>query len=301
VDNQPSKGSHSENEADHKSNADQREGGGEEISIWGFWANHPVAVIGLFVSGILMSSLLEFPGGNPKHLWYFGGGLWALLGVIIYWLISVQVARMKAARPVPVAAGQPQNVPTAPPPVTAPLSFWAGWKWILRDEGVWWLYNDDNLHVRRCPLSLSMLLQIKNTGAGAFTIDDAYFNRYQLEGEYSGQWKPVAYPLIQYGTVLWGGDVKQLFTFNKPIFNVVTKSRVIVPGETIEGWVFLVGKDKAATNDFRITITDLIGNKATEPIACNIPHPAMFEITVPAEEKPFDITPYPEQVPDNLK
>jgi len=62
---------------------------------WGFWSDHPLAVIALFIGGIFLASITSFPGGNPKQLWYFAFGLWVVLGAIIWWVFGGIIARMQ--------------------------------------------------------------------------------------------------------------------------------------------------------------------------------------------------------------
>ena len=90
---QPIQSGHAENEADYK--AENNRIGWSHVFDWGFWVQHPLATLTFFSGGLLLSPITDFPGGNPKQLWYVALGLWIMLAVIIGWIFSGIIARME--------------------------------------------------------------------------------------------------------------------------------------------------------------------------------------------------------------
>jgi hypothetical protein len=53
-----------------------------------FWSDHPVSVVGLLLSAILLSPITSFPGGQPKDFWFVVSGVAVFLCVIAFWFID---------------------------------------------------------------------------------------------------------------------------------------------------------------------------------------------------------------------
>jgi hypothetical protein len=79
---------HPDNKANNK--ADQKKNAwGRMLALdWRLWTDHPVSLFALFIGGILLAPVTTFPGGNPKQLWYVAGGLWIILGAIIWFAFA---------------------------------------------------------------------------------------------------------------------------------------------------------------------------------------------------------------------
>jgi hypothetical protein len=94
MDQQPIEESHSDDETDNSAKGKSIQW--RHIFDWGFWTSHPLATIGFFFLGsILLSAITNFPGGSPKQLWYIAGGVWLVLGIVIFWVTSGVIARME--------------------------------------------------------------------------------------------------------------------------------------------------------------------------------------------------------------
>lgn len=93
MDQQSVKASHPGNESNDE--AQEKTVSWSHVFDWGFWSTHPVAIISLSIGGLLLAPITNFPGGNPKTLWFVAAGFWVILGMIILWVFSGIIARME--------------------------------------------------------------------------------------------------------------------------------------------------------------------------------------------------------------
>jgi hypothetical protein len=93
VDQQPVERTNTSEESQNESNGKKIKWG--HVFDWGFWTGHSLAVFAMFLGGIFLAAITNFPGGNPKTLWWFALGVWILSGAFIWWITAGIVARME--------------------------------------------------------------------------------------------------------------------------------------------------------------------------------------------------------------